>query len=98
MVRCEQLAIYLIFYENVSDEILDQQFTYSGMGHISQGDRRNLATVESDLADLGQKKERCYTVSVVEASVHFQHSRPDDSILVPPPYQSINQLNNEQKT
>jgi len=37
------------------------EFTYSGMGHISQGDQRNLARVESDLADLGLRKEQCYT-------------------------------------
>lgn len=72
MVRCEQLAIYLVFFDNVSDGMLDQEFTYSGMGHISQGDQRNLARVESDLADLGLRKEQCYTVSVVEAYVCFR--------------------------
>ena len=49
----------------------DQKFTYSAMGQIPQGDRRSLTTVESDLADLGQKKEQCYTVSVAEAYICF---------------------------
>ena len=55
----------------MSNEVSDQKFTYSAMGQIPQGDRRSLTTVESDLADLGQKKEQCYTVSVAEAYICF---------------------------